>query len=272
MLNVCNVWNISNIRNFSIVMQIFFCRKRKNLDIGLKSRFCDVKADLFDKRGQKNCLKSRESLLKHSFFSYLIIENKKERKERIIIHCIAYDLYCCYCKLNKKRIFLMEVRSVETFLTYFENIRLRTMKVAEKIPPDRLEWSPMVGKFTCGDILRHIAAIERYMYAENVAGRPSRYAGCGVDLAEGYERTFAFARRLHEESMTIFHSLTDADLLNLCQTPAGAQIPIWKWLRAMVEHEVHHRGQLYVYLGLMGVSTPPIFGLTSEQVAERRAQ
>jgi uncharacterized damage-inducible protein DinB len=39
-----------------------------------------------------------------------------------------------------------------------------------------------------------------------------------------------------------------------------------KWLRAMVEHEVYHRGQLYLYLGLLGVPTPPLYGLTSEQV------
>jgi uncharacterized damage-inducible protein DinB len=43
---------------------------------------------------------------------------------------------------------------------------------------------------------------------------------------------------------------------------------VWKWLRAMVEHEVHHRGQLYLMLGMVGVATPPIFGLTSEEVRD----
>jgi len=37
----------------------------------------------------------------------------------------------------------------------------------------------------------------------------------------------------------------------------------------MVEHESHHRGQLYFMLGLIGVPTPPIFGLTEEQVKAR---
>jgi uncharacterized damage-inducible protein DinB len=37
----------------------------------------------------------------------------------------------------------------------------------------------------------------------------------------------------------------------------------------MVEHEVHHRGQIYVMLGMLGVSTPPLFGLTSEEVRAR---
>jgi uncharacterized damage-inducible protein DinB len=37
----------------------------------------------------------------------------------------------------------------------------------------------------------------------------------------------------------------------------------------MVEHEVHHRSQIYTYLGMLGISTPPIYGLTSEEVRER---
>ncbi len=66
--------------------------------------------------------------------------------------------------------------------------------------------------------------------------------------------------------MEIFSRLSDADLQRKCPTPAGAEIRTAKWLRAMVEHEIHHRGQLYLYLGMLGVPTQPIFGLTSEQV------
>lgn len=41
---------------------------------------------------------------------------------------------------------------------------------------------------------------------------------------------------------------------------------MWKWLRAMVEHEAHHRGQIYPMLRLVGVATPPIYGMTSEDL------
>ena len=37
----------------------------------------------------------------------------------------------------------------------------------------------------------------------------------------------------------------------------------------MVEHEIHHRGQIYMYLGILGIETPPIYGLTSEEVRAR---
>jgi uncharacterized damage-inducible protein DinB len=37
----------------------------------------------------------------------------------------------------------------------------------------------------------------------------------------------------------------------------------------MVEHEAHHRGQIYLMLGMLDVSTPPIFGLTAEELQAR---
>jgi hypothetical protein len=30
------------------------------------------------------------------------------------------------------------------------------------------------------------------------------------------------------------------------------------------EHEIHHRGQIYIYLALLEVPTPPLYGLTSD--------
>src|SRR2546428_1578892 len=86
----------------------------------------------------------------------------------------------------------METRSIEPFLEYWRTIRGRTRRVVTCIPPDRMEWSPHPGKFTFGDLVRHLATIERYMYAETVAGRPSRYAGCGRHLAEGFEAVVGF--------------------------------------------------------------------------------
>ncbi|HEY1434213.1 MAG TPA: DinB family protein [Thermoanaerobaculia bacterium] len=163
----------------------------------------------------------------------------------------------------------MEVQSIAPFLDYWEKVRGRTLRVADCIPPDRVEWTWQPGKFTLGDILRHLAAIERYMYAENAALRPSRYPGHGRELAEGLEAVRAYLAQCHAESVEILSALTDADLRARCVTPAGASMAVGKWLRLMVEHEIHHRGQLYAALGVLGVATPPIYGLTSEQVRAR---
>jgi uncharacterized damage-inducible protein DinB len=163
----------------------------------------------------------------------------------------------------------VQIPTIQPFLVYFEGIRARTLRVVECIPPDRLEWSYSPGRFTLGDLARHIAATERWMFAENVAGRPSRYPGHSRGLADGLDAVTAYLHRMHRDALDIFAALTDEDLVRKCSTPAGTEISTWKWLRAMIEHEVHHRGQIYLILGLLGVATPPLYGLTEPQVRAR---
>lgn len=159
----------------------------------------------------------------------------------------------------------------QVFLQYLDSVHARTRRVIELIPPEHMEWAPAAGKFSFGDIVRHLANIERLMYAETVRGRPSAYSGHDRRFADGYDAVLAYYDRLHGESRAIFASLTPEQWEGKCLTPAGAPITTWKWLRAMFEHEAHHRGQIYLMLGLRGVATPPLFGLTSEEVAARAA-
>ena len=163
----------------------------------------------------------------------------------------------------------MEIRTIDSFLQYFKNVRERTMRVTRCIPPDKVDWGYAPGKFTLGDLLRHIAVAERFMWAETLQGHTSRYATHGKELADGYDDVMAFMEKKHAESMEIFAKLSDEELQSKCKTPDGAEITKWKWLRLMVEHEIHHRGQIYLYLGMLGVPTPPLYGLTSEQVRAR---
>ena len=160
----------------------------------------------------------------------------------------------------------VKIESVEAFLSYLESVRRRTRAVAECIPEDRLEWSPGRGRFTPGDLVRHIAAAERWMWAENVQGLPSRYAGHGPDVAATKEEVLELLDRLHAESTDIFARLTPEQLQSKCATVGGIDITVWKWLRLMVEHEIHHRGQLYEILGQLGVETPSLYGLTEPEV------
>jgi uncharacterized damage-inducible protein DinB len=163
----------------------------------------------------------------------------------------------------------MQITTIAPFLDYWRGFRQRTRRVVLVIPPDRLESSFAPDKWTFGDIVRHLAGIERDMYAENVQGRPSRYPGHGRELADGKDAVIAYMDGKHAEAVALFAQLSDEALQAKCTTPTGTPITTWKWLRAMVEHEAHHRGQLYLMLGALGVQTPPLYGLTEEEVRAR---
>ncbi len=109
----------------------------------------------------------------------------------------------------------------------YENIRTRTTRVVDCIPPERIDWSHHEAKFTVGDLGKQLAGTERYIFAENVRGTPSNYPGHDRELADGYEAVKKYFA------------------------------------------EVHHRGQIYLMLGMLGVETPPLYRLTEEEVRER---
>jgi uncharacterized damage-inducible protein DinB len=161
---------------------------------------------------------------------------------------------------------------IDEQIAYIESVRRRTRNVVARIPADKLEWTYAEGRFTLGDLVRHIAATERYLFVENARQRPSRYPGHGPELASGLPAVLEYFDRLHQESIEELKQLTDEDLARPCTTVAGAPLRTWKWLRAMVEHEIHHRGQIYTMLGMLGVATPPLYGLSEPDVLERSAK
>lgn len=157
----------------------------------------------------------------------------------------------------------------QELLSYIDRMHQRTSRVAKCVPPETLEHSFGADRFTIGDLIRHLAGINRYMFAECAAMRPARYPGHERALADGFDAVMDYTEKLHAETMEVLRSLPPERLNEKCTTPDGSAITVWKWLRAMTEHEAHHRGQIYFCLGLLGVRTPPLFGLTSEEVRAR---
>src|SRR5258708_34380632 len=139
------------------------------------------------------------------------------------------------------------------FLDHFDRVRHRTRRVADCIPSDRVERTYKPGAFTLGDLVRHLAVTERYIWAETVHTRPVAYVTHGRELADSRDDVLAFLDRLHAESMELFRALTPEALFAKCTMPGGTQITTWKWLRLMTEAEIHHRGQIYTLLGILDV-------------------
>lgn len=155
---------------------------------------------------------------------------------------------------------------IDKFLRYFDNVHKRTARLLPLVPEDKLELSPSPHNFSFGDVYRHLANVERYMFVAIAIGEANSYQGHDTSFADGFENVQSYYKKLHTEAIENLSSLSSQDLTGKCITPAGASMSRSSWLRAMIEHEIHHRGQLYLMLSMIGVETPPIFGLTSEEL------
>lgn len=163
----------------------------------------------------------------------------------------------------------MEIQTIQSFLSYYEKVRETTQSIINVIPPDQINWTYKAGKYTIGDLVRHIAAIERNLFAELILGNPVSYVGCAKELATNHEDILSYFHQAHTESMAIFGTLKDSDLYRKIKTVSGTQTSIANFLRALIVHEIHYRGALCIYLNCIGVETPPILGLTAEQVIQK---
>ncbi|NTW98032.1 MAG: DinB family protein [Oscillochloris sp.] len=157
------------------------------------------------------------------------------------------------------------IESVAAFQSYFESVRRRTLNFCAALPEERVDWAPQPGEFTCGDIVRHLAASEQ-MFVTVALTRRWYYPGHERSLGADLRGALAYLEASHMSAVAALGSLGDAALGHTCEGVGGHPIKIWRLLMLMAEHEVHHRSQLSSYLSLMGVEPPQLYGLHLEEV------
>ena len=162
--------------------------------------------------------------------------------------------------------------SAAAFADYFDGVRRRTTGFFRAIPAERIDWAPKEGEYSCGDIIRHVAASERMFVGAVVDGR-WHYAGHARALAPTLDAALAELDAAHAACAARLRALEDGALAATrpALEPDAKPVRAWRLLLAMVEHEVHHRSQLASYLTWMGLEAPDIFGLGVEDVEQLTA-
>ncbi len=146
-----------------------------------------------------------------------------------------------------------------------------TRRVLERVPDHQLDWRPHEKSMSLGGLATHIADLLRWWQATLSSDgldisvrqpRPPRPETTEA-LLELWDRN-ADALRAH------IADLTDADLTSDWSLRNGEQVfstdPRHLVMRRWgMSHIVHHRGQLSVYLRLLDVPVPKIYGPTADE-------
>jgi uncharacterized damage-inducible protein DinB len=157
------------------------------------------------------------------------------------------------------------LQSIKRFIDYFDGIRRRTLHFIDAIPADRIDWFPSDGEFSFGDLIRHLAASEAMFIGALVNGK-WRYAGHKIQEKQERDVAITLLKSTHQEAMKKLGTLSDSVLHESRPSLTGQEVKTWRLLMAMVEHEVHHRSQIAMYLTLIKIKPPHIYGLGVEDV------
>jgi uncharacterized damage-inducible protein DinB len=145
-------------------------------------------------------------------------------------------------------------------------------RILERVPGERLDWTPHEKSMTLGQLAMHIAkvpgAIAEVSQASSfdvatVIPRPT--ASSTSEILEALDESLARARG-------ILGAMNDGDLVAPWRMMKGQEVIFaitrGELLRSvMLNHWYHHRGQLTVYLRLLGVSVPAIYGDSADERA-----
>jgi len=164
----------------------------------------------------------------------------------------------------------------ETVLPEFDNEMASTRKLLERAPAADAAWKPHAKSMSLGDLVTHLANLpmwatltlkESELHLNPPGGpayTPPTYSGPQVTL-DTFDANVAAARQV------IASAADSAFFAPWTLKSAGKTVftlPRVVVLRSFVlNHMIHHRGQLSVYLRLRDVPLPSIYGPTADDPA-----
>lgn len=157
------------------------------------------------------------------------------------------------------------------YLAEIEHEAVATRRLLERLPADRLAWRPHPKSQTLGQLAMHLAGIP---------GLVSRLLA--VDTMDADAMTFQATQpdsvaqvlaRFDESLASMREVLSrwgEQDLATTWRFRSGGRdlmaYPKRSMLRTLVlNHLVHHRGQLTVYLRMLDVPLPSVYGPTADE-------
>jgi len=144
-----------------------------------------------------------------------------------------------------------------------------TRRVLERIPQAHLAWKPHPKSYSLGQLALHVAStpgnVAELAMQDNA--QPPAFvqpeAATTAELGAALTDTVAKAKRLLD-------GVDDARMAKTWRLTSGGRelmaMPRAAFLRAiMLNHWYHHRGQLLVYLRLLNLPVPSVYGPTADE-------
>ncbi len=145
-----------------------------------------------------------------------------------------------------------------------------TRKMLERIPADKFDWHPHSKSMKLGRLTKHIAElnlwIERILQSDEFDFATASFSSAFPENIE--EILKIFDERLAEATVAL-EQATDDDLNKIWTVKRNGQVmfqmPKKVAMRSFsYNHIYHHRGQLSVYLRLLDVPVPGMYGPSAD--------
>ena len=161
---------------------------------------------------------------------------------------------------------------VDGLLPEFDREMTTTRKLLERVPDEKLAWKPHQKSFSIGELATHLATLplwgmETLTRSEFDVGTtpPPAALASKQEIIATFDKNVASTR-------SALAGRTDADLMGIWTLKRSGHTLFSMprsvvWRSFVLSHLVHHRGQLSVYLRLLDVPVPSIYGPSADESA-----
>lgn len=164
------------------------------------------------------------------------------------------------------------MRMIDPLLMEFDRENATTKKVLERVPAEKYDFSPHAKSMNLGKLATHLASLpgwigstllaDGYDFGDGKGGVPETPATT-AGLVELFEKSAAAAK----DAMA---KLDDEKAMGLWSLSVGGKtlfsMPRIALVRSiLLNHGYHHRGQLTVYLRMLDVPLPSVYGPTADE-------
>src|SRR5262245_37964640 len=156
----------------------------------------------------------------------------------------------------------------ESLLPEFDQEMATTRRLLERVPSDKAQWKPHEKSFALGHLAQLVSWIPGWIT------NALRETELDLTKAGGYsfettETLLAWFDQRVREAREAITSVKDAEFAVPWSLKMGERVlftaPRNTVVRQHINHLIHHRGQLSVYLRLIDVPVPSIYGPTADE-------
>ena len=164
------------------------------------------------------------------------------------------------------------MRTVDLLLPEYDSEMATTRKVLERVPDDRGEWKPHEKAFKLAHLAQLVARMPEWV-VWTIEQTEYDVAPGGKSRGYSVEKTATLLALFDENAKAGRAALakaTDADFqvswtLKAAGNPVSTGSRYMMLRQSVLNHLVHHRAQLGMYLRLTDQKVPPMYGPTADE-------
>jgi uncharacterized damage-inducible protein DinB len=161
------------------------------------------------------------------------------------------------------------MKLADTILMELDQEAQTTKRVLDRIPGDKLSWKPHPRSYSLGQLALHIASLPGSIAAAAVPDSMEAPSFSQPEPKNRQEILDTFSKGLESAKATL-KKMDDARLNSTWSLTKNGKVvmsvPRIAFLRSiLMNHNYHHRGQLSVYLRMLDVPVPSIYGPSADE-------